>query len=125
MPGKKNRIFFSTISNTMTKKIFSYHVCPLKSNFQFDTSFMFIIAVLTSVKLYQNRHAEINPQSATTFFFLAPVILFTVIGVVRNNKKMTKNKTFKSLILFLIFSILIRHYFGLSMVYFMVSSSLP
>ncbi|CAF3128958.1 unnamed protein product [Rotaria sp. Silwood2] len=58
-----------------------YHICPSKQNFQFDTSFMFIIAVLNIIKIYQTRHPDINPHSAGSFSFLAVIILITVIGV--------------------------------------------
>jgi hypothetical protein len=43
---------------------------------------MFIIAVLNLIKIYQTRHADINPHSARTFSFLAMIIFITVIGVV-------------------------------------------
>ncbi len=67
---------------------FSYHICPSKQNFQFDTSFMFIIAVLNIIKIYQTRHPDINPRSGGSFSFLAAIILITVIGVVcLKNKK--------------------------------------
>ncbi|KAL6471984.1 hypothetical protein MHYP_G00206340 [Metynnis hypsauchen] len=33
-----------------------YHVCPNYTNFQFDTSFMYMIAGLCMLKLYQKRH---------------------------------------------------------------------
>ncbi|CAF4518382.1 unnamed protein product [Rotaria sp. Silwood1] len=58
-----------------------YHVCPSRQNFQFDTSFMFIIAVLNLIKIYQTRHPDINPRSAGVFSFLAVIIFVTVIGV--------------------------------------------
>ncbi|CAF1533549.1 unnamed protein product, partial [Didymodactylos carnosus] len=45
------------------------------------TSFMFIIAVLNMVKIYQTRHPDINPRSSGTFSFLAIVIFVNVIGV--------------------------------------------
>ena len=31
----------------------SYHVCPTDVTFQFDTTFMYLIAVLMFMKLYQ------------------------------------------------------------------------
>ncbi|CAF4166026.1 unnamed protein product, partial [Rotaria sordida] len=58
-----------------------YHVCPSRQNFQFDTSFMFIMAVLNLIKIYQTRHPDINPHSAGVFSFLAVIIFITVIGV--------------------------------------------
>ena len=30
-----------------------YHICPTKVNFQFDTTFMYVIAVLVFLKVYQ------------------------------------------------------------------------
>lgn len=53
----------------------SYHICPNHSNFQFDTSFMYIIAVLCMVKLYQTRHPDINATAYATFGVLAIAIL--------------------------------------------------
>ncbi|CAF0756937.1 unnamed protein product [Adineta steineri] len=58
-----------------------YHVCPSRQNFQFDTSFMFIIAVLNLIKIYQKRHPDINPGSTGAFSFLAIIIFINVIGV--------------------------------------------
>ncbi|XP_014207455.1 SID1 transmembrane family member 2-like [Copidosoma floridanum] len=59
----------------------SYHLCPNHSNFQFDTSFMYIIAVLCMVKIYQNRHPDINAQAPVTFGVLAITILLGLVGV--------------------------------------------
>ncbi|CAH1102697.1 unnamed protein product [Psylliodes chrysocephalus] len=47
-----------------------YHICPSQSNYQFDTSFMYVMAVLCMVKLYQNRHSDINATAYTTFTVL-------------------------------------------------------
>ena len=33
----------------------SYHICPTKVNFQFDTTFMYVIGVLLFLKFYQFR----------------------------------------------------------------------
>ncbi|XP_014230770.1 SID1 transmembrane family member 1-like [Trichogramma pretiosum] len=59
----------------------SYHLCPNHSNFQFDTSFMYIIAVLCMVKIYQNRHPDINAKAPVTFGVLAITIVLALIGV--------------------------------------------
>ncbi|KFP05499.1 SID1 transmembrane family member 2, partial [Calypte anna] len=40
-----------------------YHVCPNYTNFQFDTSFMYMIAGLCMLKLYQKRHPDINASA--------------------------------------------------------------
>lgn len=71
----------------------SYHVCPNAGNFQFgkndyqfhyisffllfylDSSFMYVMAVLCMVKLYQNRHPDINAPAYGTFGVLSVSIL--------------------------------------------------
>ncbi|XP_058411788.1 SID1 transmembrane family member 1 isoform X2 [Diceros bicornis minor] len=59
-----------------------YHVCPNYSNFQFDTSFMYMIAGLCMLKLYQTRHPDINASAYTAYASFAGVITVTVLGVV-------------------------------------------
>ncbi|KAK6174037.1 hypothetical protein SNE40_017386 [Patella caerulea] len=62
-----------------------YHVCPNNSNFQFDTSFMYIIACLNMLKIYQTRHPDINAKAHTTYLSMAFVIFIAVIGVAYAN----------------------------------------
>ncbi|XP_067679484.1 SID1 transmembrane family member 1-like isoform X2 [Haliotis asinina] len=59
-----------------------YHVCPNYSNFQFDTSFMYIIACLCMLKIYQSRHPDINAKAYQAYLCMALVIFMAVIGVV-------------------------------------------
>lgn len=59
-----------------------YHVCPNSSNFQFDTSFMYIITCLGIVKLYQNRHPDIAAHAHTVYTGFALIILIAVMGVI-------------------------------------------
>jgi hypothetical protein len=59
----------------------AYHVCPSYNNFQFDTSFMYVLGVISTIKLYQTRHPDIHPSSQKVFLFLALCIFFNVIGV--------------------------------------------
>ncbi|PNF38902.1 SID1 transmembrane family member 1 [Cryptotermes secundus] len=58
-----------------------YHVCPNQSNFQFDTSFMYVISMMCMLKIYQTRHPDINASAYTTFGVLALVILVGMCGV--------------------------------------------
>ncbi|XP_056636312.1 SID1 transmembrane family member 1-like isoform X2 [Diorhabda sublineata] len=64
-----------------------YHICPSQSNYQFDTSFMYVMAVLCMVKLYQNRHPDINATAYTTFsvlgiaIFMARFILLVIANI--------------------------------------------
>ncbi|NXN56213.1 SIDT2 protein, partial [Rynchops niger] len=57
-----------------------YHVCPNYTNFQFDTSFMYMIAGLCMLKLYQKRHPDINASAYSAYACLALVIFFSVVG---------------------------------------------
>uniref|UniRef100_A0A8C3U3K8 SID1 transmembrane family member 1 n=1 Tax=Catharus ustulatus TaxID=91951 RepID=A0A8C3U3K8_CATUS len=59
-----------------------YHVCPNYSNFQFDTSFMYMIAGLCMLKLYQTRHPDINASACSAYASFAVVISLAVLGVV-------------------------------------------
>ncbi|XP_072939220.1 SID1 transmembrane family member 1-like [Epargyreus clarus] len=59
----------------------SYHVCPNRLNFQFDTAFMYVLAVLSMVKIYQSRHPDVNARAHATFGVLAVLIAIVVWGV--------------------------------------------
>ena len=58
-----------------------YHVCPSHVNFQFDTAFMYTIAILIILKIYQTRHPDINANAYKACSALACVIFIGVIGV--------------------------------------------
>lgn len=58
-----------------------YHLCPNKMNFQFDSSFMYVIAVLVMIKLYQNRHSDIIPSAHSTFMLLALIMTIGLTGI--------------------------------------------
>ncbi|RUS72696.1 hypothetical protein EGW08_019552 [Elysia chlorotica] len=62
-----------------------YHVCPSYQNFQFDTSFMYIIACLMMLKIYQCRHPDINAKAHVAFFSMALIIFIAVLGVIYGN----------------------------------------
>ncbi|XP_030036425.2 SID1 transmembrane family member 2 isoform X1 [Manduca sexta] len=59
----------------------TYHICPNRLNFQFDTAFMYVLAVLSMVKIYQSRHPDINARAHATFGVLAVLIALVVWGV--------------------------------------------
>lgn len=48
-----------------------------------DTSFMYMIAGLCMLKLYQTRHPDINASAYSAYASFAVVITLTVLGVVR------------------------------------------
>ncbi|KAL8612263.1 hypothetical protein ACOMHN_038175 [Nucella lapillus] len=59
-----------------------YHVCPNYSNFQFDTSFMYIIACLSMLKIYETRHPDVQAKAYQSYFSMALIIFIAVLGVV-------------------------------------------
>ncbi|XP_060226446.1 SID1 transmembrane family member 1 isoform X2 [Meriones unguiculatus] len=77
-------LFYAMGIALMTEGVLSacYHVCPNYSNFQFDTSFMYMIAGLCMLKLYQTRHPDINASAYSAYASFAVVITLTVLGVV-------------------------------------------
>ncbi|KAG5866897.1 hypothetical protein JTB14_037848 [Gonioctena quinquepunctata] len=62
-----------------------YHICPSQSNYQFDTSFMYVMAVLCMIKLYQNRHPDVNATAYTTFTILGGAIFIAMIGILKGD----------------------------------------
>ncbi|VUZ57404.1 unnamed protein product [Hymenolepis diminuta] len=58
-----------------------YHICPSFSNFQFDTAYMYILALILMLKIYQTRHPDINASAHSAYMVMAVVILAGVTGV--------------------------------------------
>ncbi|CAG7826035.1 unnamed protein product, partial [Allacma fusca] len=69
----------------------AYHICPTQRNFQFDASFMYVLVILTIVKLYQFRH-PICVNANVTFVTLALVAIWAFIGL-----KLDNDNTFKAI----------------------------
>lgn len=63
----------------------SYHVCPTGYNFQFDSTFMYLMSGLLMLKIYQLRHPDVNPHAYTSYIFLSLIVIMEVIGVYVNN----------------------------------------
>lgn len=47
---------------------------------------MYVIAVLCMIKIYQNRHPDINARAPVTFGMLAVIIFAGLIGVLSGSK---------------------------------------
>ena len=58
-----------------------YHVCPTTENFQFDTTFMYLLAMLCFLKMYQFRHPDVVSSAYKAFFGLGLVMFFEVLGI--------------------------------------------
>nr|XP_018910555.1 PREDICTED: SID1 transmembrane family member 1-like [Bemisia tabaci] len=80
-------LYYSMGTALMMEGILSacYHICPNHSNIQFDTSFMYIIAMLSMLKIYQNRHSDINASAYTTYLVLACVIFIGMCGILNGS----------------------------------------
>lgn len=57
-----------------------YHICPTNISFQFDTTYMFLIAILITAKLYQNRHFDSSFNSVPAYFALGAAVAFQAIS---------------------------------------------
>ena len=55
----------------------TYHICPTKLNFQFDTTFMFIGAILMFITIYQKRHDA--PYPMKIYSFIAFVVFLNIL----------------------------------------------
>uniref|UniRef100_A0A1B6CMV4 SID1 transmembrane family member 1 n=1 Tax=Clastoptera arizonana TaxID=38151 RepID=A0A1B6CMV4_9HEMI len=62
-----------------------YHVCPNKTNFQFDTSFMYVLSILSMLRMYQARHADINANAHSAYGVLAIIIFSGMCGILLNS----------------------------------------
>ena len=60
----------------------AYHICPGKSNYQFDTTFMFVLAGLGIFKLMESRCPDHRPSFHKLLVLLALIIVMVVVGVV-------------------------------------------
>ena len=57
-----------------------YHICPTASNFQFDTTFMYLIAVLVFLKIYQFRHADLTLTAHLVFLIIGVALTIEAVG---------------------------------------------
>jgi hypothetical protein len=58
-----------------------YHVCPTTENFQFDTTFMYVMGILSFIKVYQFRHPDISSNAHKVFLSIGLVMLIEVCGI--------------------------------------------
>ena len=60
----------------------AYHICPGKANYQFDTTFMFVLAGLGIFKVLESRSPDLHPGFHKLLVLLAGMIVMVVVGVV-------------------------------------------
>ena len=58
-----------------------YHVCPTNQNFQFDTTFMYVVAILLTLKIYQFRHPDETSYANKIFLGVTFILLLEIIGI--------------------------------------------
>ena len=63
----------------------SYHICPTKENFQFDTTFMYFIAVLLFLKVFQFRHPNLIHTSHRLFLLIGVALIEETLGYYINS----------------------------------------
>ena len=55
-----------------------YHLCPTNVNFQFDTTYMYLLAIFMAINLFKSRHPDLSADATTAFALLA---ISVAIGV--------------------------------------------
>ena len=75
-------IFYAMGGATIFEGLLStcYHVCPAHESFQFDTTFMYILAVLIFVKFYQFRHPDITADAYLVFLIIGLSLIMETIS---------------------------------------------
>jgi len=58
-----------------------YHLCPTDVNFQFDTTYMYLLAIFMAINLFKSRHPDLSPDVTTAFALLAISVLMGVLSV--------------------------------------------
>lgn len=66
-------------------KLAYYQLIPIVLVMVPDTSFMYVLAILTMMKIYQTRHPDITASSYTIFGVLAFVIFLGMFGVLNKS----------------------------------------
>ena len=58
-----------------------YHICPSIINFQFDSTFMYILLAMPLVKLYKNKHPDSEVKPSVVLFVLSIIVLLTWVSL--------------------------------------------
>eukprot|EP00092_Neocalanus_flemingeri_P001863 GFUD01001986.1.p1 GENE.GFUD01001986.1~~GFUD01001986.1.p1 ORF type:complete len:789 (-),score=153.17 GFUD01001986.1:31-2244(-) len=58
-----------------------YHVCPTSVTFQFDTTYMYLIAFFMFLKVYQNRHPDLACNAFKGFLFVGLCLCLEVASL--------------------------------------------
>eukprot|EP00038_Savillea_parva_P008019 m.174090 g.174090 ORF g.174090 m.174090 type:complete len:882 (-) comp13789_c0_seq1:122-2767(-) len=76
-------VFYAVGYAILCEGLFSacYHVCPNPKNFQFDSSFMYVIALLLILALHQKRHSDLQTQPQWPYLVVGVFISLLVIGI--------------------------------------------
>ncbi|CAB4061961.1 unnamed protein product [Lepeophtheirus salmonis] len=88
-----------------------YHICPTAENFQFDTTFMYVLAVLVFLKVFQFRHPDITANAYIVFAVIGGALVFEVGPEMQELVPVRKGKFFASLVIISV-NILLAVYFA-------------
>ena len=76
-------LYYTLASALIMQGIMSscYHVCPNNINFQFDTFFMFTIAILVMVTIYNRMNPWQTISVFTVYGILAAILFMAILGI--------------------------------------------
>ena len=74
-------IFYAMGFALTAQSLFSvcYHWCPTNLSLQFDTTMMYVICILSYVKIYQFRHPDTTANAFSIFALLGVLILLEAL----------------------------------------------
>jgi len=79
---QQSGVYYAMGSSLVMEGVMSscYHVCPATVTFQFDTTYMYLIAILMFIKLYQARHPDVSCSAFKAYMGLGVALVLEVMN---------------------------------------------
>ena len=83
---QQHSIFYTLGICMVLQGIFSavFHTCPSNISLQFDTTVMYIMLILTFIKIYQFRHPDISFNAYNCMYGFVIILIFEAISIYLN-----------------------------------------
>jgi len=90
-----------------------YHVCPTTVAFQFDTTYMYLMAVLMQMKIYQSRHADIVCSAHPAYLGLGVALILEAVSLYHHGAAFW---TFFCIIYFIFIIVFVTHHYHMGVI---------
>ena len=80
---QQHSIFYTLGICMVLQGIFSavFHTCPSNISLQFDTTMMYVMLILTFIKIYQFRHPDISFNAYNTMYAFVIILMLEAISI--------------------------------------------